>query len=285
MPNSLSHEPLAAPAAPSPGAASLVPPFRYRRIWLLGIVLMPSILFLDVPIGENPNWLGQNVGSLIGWGYLAYIYSQVSRRFQKFISFGLVWAVIGEVMLCYGFGMYEYRFENIPFYVPPGHVAAMIVSYHFCRERWVIQHQKQIIQFVFVIGTAYVLSWLWFQNDVYGAAMYPMFLAVAWAAKESRLFFMVIFAVTTYMELIGTSLGCWYWHETLMDRAGWPAGGNPPSGIVFLYIFFDVAVLGSYLSTHLRARARYDGRKRRLRKQRWAARKEAWRNRKPSATG
>src|SRR5258708_30866816 len=65
---------------------------------------------------------GQAAASAAAWivcfGLLAR--SQPPRRFALLAC--LVIATAGEVFLSLVWGLYQYRLDNIPFFVPPGHV-------------------------------------------------------------------------------------------------------------------------------------------------------------------
>jgi len=67
-----------------------------------------------------------------------------------------------------------------------------------------------------------------------------------------------MFVVVCYIELIGTSTGCWYWPETAFGIFNWLPSGNPPSGIAVFYFLFDAIVFWVYLYLlHPTTRLRY----------------------------
>ncbi len=238
--------------------STLQRPFKDHKKWVGTLLLMPMILLMDQPTADGPNWTGQLVGSLIGWLHWGFLYSMVAPRLKKLMLIGLTVGLAGELLLAFGLDMYAYRFGNIPFYVPPGHVCAMAVAYLVVRENWVRSHRRLVESVLLLASMVYAVSWLILFNDVYGFILYIAFFITILVSTSSRLFFLVIFAVTVYMELIGTYLGCWTWHPILMNRFASLPGANPPGGISFLYLFFDIACLGLYLLTNLPLRARYD---------------------------
>ena len=233
-------------------------PFKDHKKWAGTLLLMPLILLLDQPTASGPNWTGQIVGSCIGWLYWALFYRQVSKRLRKMMVIGLTVGLAGELLLAFGLDMYSYRFGNIPFYVPPGHVSAMAVTFLFIRENWVRQHRRLLEDVLLLASFVYAVTWLFLYNDIYGFILYIAFFITILFSTTSRLFFLVIFAVTVYMELIGTYLGCWAWHPILMNRFESLPGANPPGGISFLYLFFDITCLGIFFLADLPLRSRYD---------------------------
>ncbi len=54
--------------------------------------------------------------------------------------------------------------------------------------------------------------------------------------------YLAAFFITTWLELIGTSVGAWTW-ASIDPLLGWPQG-NPPSGVGAWYCLVDAVAIG-----------------------------------------
>ena len=73
-----------------------------------------------------------------------------------------------------------------------------------------------------------------------GAFGVPLLLFFLWRGRN-RAVYAGVFAVVCVLELYGTWLGVWTWHDAL-PGLGIP-DGNPPSGVASGYVWFDVMAL------------------------------------------
>jgi hypothetical protein len=150
-------------------------------------------------------------------------------------------------------GAYTYRIGTVPPFVPPGHGLVYLAALAFGRSPWVRARGRALVWITVVSGAAWA-AWglLGHRHDVLGVAWFGCLVAfLLWG--RSRLLYVGAFAVVSYLELLGTSVGTWSWTATdpLLHRIG---QGNPPSGAAGGYGWFDLYAL--LLAPHLLAATR-----------------------------
>jgi len=104
-----------------------------KSIGLLFFYLLTG-LFLDsfyfVEITEHAQWYA-NIVMFIVTGIV--IYTVPARNKEQMITAILI-AIIGEYLFSIVLGMYTYRLENVPHYVPPGHALVYIAVLYFSKR-------------------------------------------------------------------------------------------------------------------------------------------------------
>jgi hypothetical protein len=221
-------------------------PFRRAHVWS-GIALLVLIAFvLDSTALTARFAYGQWVANALMIAVFFLVLRFAPPRLRGVMWWGLVVGTGGEIVFSLFVGMYEYRLANVPIYVPPGHSLVYAAVYYFVREPWVRAHARHVQLGLLAVCVGYSVFWLVARGDAYGFVCTLLFLYLIWKHESSRLFFLGMYLFVAYLELVGTSLGCWYWHPTLLDKFAWMPSGNPPSGISVFYFGFDVACLDFY---------------------------------------
>ena len=143
-------------------------------------------------------------------------------------------------------GIYRYRFHNLPLYVPAGHGLVYLFGL-LAAGTPLVQRQGRRIAYV-VLGAATlwagagltVLPIVTGRLDVQGALWLPY---LAWFLLRSPRWpvFAAIFIIVGELEICGTSFGNWTW----MAIAPWThiPSGNPPSVVAGGYCVIDASVL------------------------------------------
>ena len=143
--------------------------------------------------------------------------------------------VVGSLL----WGVYVYRFDNLPLFVPPGHALVYLGGVAFAglvgrHARW-------------LVGAAVLSALAWGALglgilpavDVSGAVGCALLASILiWTRRPV---YAGVFFVVAALELYGTALGTWTWEATV-PGLGLPQG-NPPSGVASGYVLFDVAAL------------------------------------------
>jgi len=149
-------------------------------------------------------------------------------------------ATVGEVVGSIVWGLYTYRLENLPAFVPPAHGLVYLggIALGACfraRPRLLV-----------VFALAALLAWgaagvtVLPREDLAGA-LGALALAIVLLRGRAPAVYAGVFVVVAALELYGTALGTWTWAAT---APGTPISqGNPPSGIAAGYVLFDVAAL------------------------------------------
>ncbi|CAA6815520.1 MAG: Unknown protein [uncultured Sulfurovum sp.] len=214
---------------------------KYLHIHILFFPLLWLGLYLDSHLLEQ-QWV-TNVLVILTF---LWIYTQVSKQIKQLMFFGLIVALGGELLFSLVFGMYTYRLENLPIYVPFGHAIIYACVYYFIKEPIILKHQESIIKFLYLAMIIYSTAWLILGNDVFG---FICLLVILWIFKrrpKTKLFFLFMFFAIVYLELVGTYYQCWYWPEVWFDKVPFVPSANPPSAISVFYFGFDAGCLWFY---------------------------------------
>jgi hypothetical protein len=137
-------------------------------------------------------------------------------------------------------GVYTYRLENLPTFVPPAHGLVYLCGVSLAAA---LAGRRRVLVGVALAGC---LGWalagvtILPRTDVggaLGAALLTWFLLRGRAPTV----YAGVFLVVAALELYGTAIGTWTWAETI-PGTGVP-DGNPPSGVASGYVWFDVMAL------------------------------------------
>lgn len=160
-------------------------------------------------------------------------------------------ATAGEVVGSLVWGLYGYRLDNLPAFVPPGHGLVYLAGASvaaLARARTVA---------LLAAAAAGAAAWgtagiaLLDDPDAAGAIGCACLIAVLGVTR--RPVYAAMFLVVAALELYGTALGTWTW-ESEVPGLGL-SQGNPPSGVASGYVLFDVLAL-ALVDRVLRRRAR-----------------------------
>jgi hypothetical protein len=151
-------------------------------------------------------------------------------------------ATLVEYSASEGLGVYTYRLENVPSFVPPGHGLVYLAALTLGRSRAFSAAPRVLTWTTVLVGGAWAVGALVGpRHDVLGAFWFACLVGfLAWG--PNRLLYVGAFVVVSYLELVGTALGTWAWAAT--DPVLHVVGqGNPPSGAAGGYGWFDLYAL------------------------------------------
>jgi hypothetical protein len=210
-----------------------------------GAVPIPAVVVLWVAVV-----LGLDTGAslpqqrLLGlgtWLLLLALLRGETRATRLQVGVVVVYASLVEYVFAGWLGVYVYRLENVPSFVPPGHGLVYLAALAIGRSAWA-HRTAWLLPATLTVCGAWALWGLTLSPtlDVLGALWFGCLLAfVRWG--KSPLVYAGAFLVVSYLEVVGTSLGTWAWQQH--DPTGLIAIGNPPSGIAGGYAWFDAAAL------------------------------------------
>ena len=207
-------------------------------------------LFLDsfhiVALTENAQ-LYANISMCIGF---LIVFWQVNKRVKEQMIYAVLIAVLGEYLFSIALGMYTYRLENVPHYVPLGHALVYVAVLYFSKAASIIKHRKKIEIFFAIFIILYASFFLIFKGDVFGFVMTIATLLILRNKPRERLFYLTMYITVAYLEIIGTNYLCWKWPETAFNIFPFLKSANPPSGISLFYFLLDLGCLWLYKQRH-----------------------------------
>lgn len=195
-------------------------------------------LYLDA----NANLVLQNTMGFCAWFFLALMLFGESNAVRMQVGVAVLFATIGEYFASVYLGAYIYRFENVPAYVPPGHGMVYLTAVVLSRNNLFIHYRKPITWFVLITGGAWSLWGLFLaeRGDAAGALLFAIFVYCLYKGR-SPLVYLGAFFITSWLEIVGTWCGTWYW--ALHDPVWGLSQGNPPSGVAVWYVMVDAVAL------------------------------------------
>jgi len=158
-------------------------------------------------------------------------------RLQTLAVVGI--ATMGEVVGSLVWGVYSYRLDNLPAFVPPGHGLVYLAGLSLAT---VMARRPGVL---IVLAGAGAVGWgiagltVLPAADASGAMGCAFLVAVlVWTRRPV---YAGVFVAVAALELYGTAIGTWTW-KTVVPGLDLPQG-NPPSGAASGYVVFDVLAL------------------------------------------
>ena len=207
---------------------------------------MPAIVavWVAVVLGlDTGASLGQQ--RLLGLGTWVLLLSLLKREdVLTRVQVGVVvaFATVVEYVFAGWLGVYVYRLENVPWFVPPGHGLVYLGGISLSQTAFVRARTQLFVGAVACCAAAWAILGLFVlpRLDVGGAIGVALFLFFLLRGRAPSIY-AGVFVVVLFLELWGTAIGLWQWHATAPGTG--LAMGNPPSGAMSGYVLFDVVAL------------------------------------------
>ena len=207
-------------------------------------------LFLDSNYFSNITEFAQESALVTMLIVSTVVFIRVNKRIKEQMIYAILIAIIGEYVFSRVLGMYTYRLENVPHYVPPGHALVYVAVVYFSKAASIIK-QKKTLEVSFTIAiVVYSLFFLLVKNDVFGFVMTVATLLILRKKPRERMFYLTMYITVAVLEIIGTCYGCWWWPATARNTFSFLPSANPPSGISFFYFGLDLGSLWLYKQRH-----------------------------------
>jgi hypothetical protein len=185
---------------------------------------------------------GQVFASLGVWALFLALLESAQPRERTALIACLVYATAGELFLSLVWGLYQYRLENIPPFVPPGHALLFTLGAGIAARM-----KDSVVWIVPVIALPYLLYAAVQGFDTMGVVLFAIFVLCLFA-REARKLYATMFALSLLLELYGTWVGNWVW------RAQVPWLGltstNPPAAAGAFYCVLDLLIVATVASLH-----------------------------------
>ena len=202
------------------------------------VAFVGALLALDTQVGER----AQLLLGVAAWLALALALRGVDAlvRVQALVVVPV--ATCAEVVGSVIWGVYTYRLENLPSFVPPAHGLVYLAGVALARSVRGSEPRSLLVRgaLVAVVGWGVAGVTVLPRADV-GGAIGAALLVVYLLRGRAPAVYAGVFLVVAWLELYGTALGTWSWAATI-PGTGIP-NGNPPSGVAAGYVWFDIVAL------------------------------------------
>jgi hypothetical protein len=206
-------------------------PPRHAEIHIVAALL--GGLALDAALG----WPGQLAADAWTLALFAWLLYKGGGAEKRALLACLAIALPGEAFLSLGWGLYDYRFHNIPVFVPPGHALLMTLGILLARRLpgWCVWP-------VPLLALPYVAAGWWLGWDTLGALLFMAFFICLIKGRAQTLY-ATMFVLSLLLELYGTALGNWRWQPMVPWLA--LSNTNPPLCSGAFYCMLDLLVLAA----------------------------------------
>ena len=152
----------------------------------------------------------------------------------------VVVATCAELLGSIVWGVYTYRLENLPSFVPPAHGLVYLAGAAIARAA--APRPKMLVGIALVLVLAWGVAGITVlpREDTAGA-LGAALLAIYLVRGRAPQIYAGVFLVVAWLELYGTAIGTWEWAPVVPGTE--VANGNPPSGVASGYVWFDIVAL------------------------------------------
>ena len=210
-----------------------------RRLPLVTLVVVAVWTVGGLVVDRQVGHTGQLALGLFTVGVLAVLlaFQPTTVRLQTLAVVGI--ATLGEIVGSLVWGLYGYRLENLPAFVPPGHglvyLAGLSLATLLARRTNLLLLAAGVVAATWGTAGVTVLP----MQDVSGTIGCAFLIGVlVWTRRPV---YAGVFMVVVALELYGTALGTWTWQPAVPGLG--LSQGNPPSGVASGYVVFDVLAL------------------------------------------
>lgn len=162
--------------------------------------------------------------------------AQLSSRRERFeMWLCLAYSTAIELFATQVWGLYHYRFGNVPLYVPPGHGLIYLFAAHVTRTPLVERHRALLARLTLGVATLWAALGVAFARDLHGAIYIPGFAWMLLRTKEAPAF-AATFVIASIIEVLGVSLGTWHWSRVVPWLG--LTSSDPPSAVAAGYCWF-----------------------------------------------
>ena len=149
---------------------------------------------------------------VITWGVLLLILRGERRDVRAQVAIVILVATAMEYTASGLVGLYTYRLENVPLFVPPGHGLLYLTALALGRSQLFAVLRRPVIVTTIAIGGAWAIWGLALspRSDLLGAIFFVCLVGFLIAGR-APLVYAGAFIVCSYLELMGTAVGTWAW--------------------------------------------------------------------------
>jgi len=170
--------------------------------------------------------------------YYAALFRRADAELRRLLLLIVPISLAGEVLCSLVLGLYRYRGDAIPPFVPLGHAVIFATGVYAARHPALVARER-VARGVLLAGyaLAFAVAILWLGDTL--SAVGGLLLALLLARKRWALLYLVMGLVVLAIELVGTRAGLWAWRR---EAPGGLTATNPPIGAIALYVFGDALI-------------------------------------------
>ncbi len=202
------------------------------------IAFLAALLLADTQVALP----GQLVLGALTWLVLGAILLRETPLVRAQTLVVVAVATCGEILGSIVWGVYTYRLENLPSFVPPAHGLVYLAGAALASRACVSGTQALRVRVALVGVVAWGVAGVTVlpRADV-GGAVGSALLALYLLRGRAPAVYAGVFLVVAWLELYGTALGTWRWAAEIPGTS--VSLGNPPSGVASGYVWFDIVAL------------------------------------------
>ncbi|HYC46580.1 MAG TPA: hypothetical protein VED01_13995 [Burkholderiales bacterium] len=209
--------------------------YALRGIGAGHVALIVAAIAVGLVVDVSTDLVGQVALSAVYWVLLFYLLGRVSITERRALLACLVIATAGELFLSLVWGLYTYRLENVPMFVPPGHVLLLMLALLLAQRL-----KGRAADAVLVCAGAYAVAAAVTGFDTFALPLLAALAIIALAMPHNRPLYASTFLLALALELYGTWLGNWTWAREVPVIA--LVTTNPPGLASAFYAVLDALV-------------------------------------------
>ena len=197
--------------------------------------LFVCTLGIGLPADIRTDIVGQTLVGLACWAVMLGVIGRYPRDVRWIMLACLSLATAGELFLSLVWGLYTYRLENIPLFVPPGHVMMLLLGLALARRM-----PPGVAAAILAAAGLYTAGAALAGLDTLGVALFLVVLLAWLALPQQRRLFAGTLVLALALELYGTWIGNWFWAREVPGMA--LVTTNPPGASGAFYAALDALV-------------------------------------------
>ena len=187
---------------------------------------------------SGENMTGQLIADLLAAIYFLALLTVLDSQEKIMAIIFVPFSAVAEYIFSSVLEVYTYRLAIVPLYVPLGHAILFSTGLMLAKLSALASRDKLQTILVSIQGLIFAGVIILYQ-DLFTAVLGLLFESIVWW-RGYRLIYSIMCFLVLYIELLGTSLGCWTWQEYAFDLFHTT---NPPFGAFVFYVFGDIAIL------------------------------------------
>lgn len=203
-------------------------------------IFTPLFLALDSTYFAQHYFDARLLVNIIIIGCFFKLLTAADSRLRKLMLIMVPLGLFGEIIFSLVLGLYEYRLNRIPLYVPFGHAAIYACGYLLKASAWAKTNDAKMKKIFFIFfASLFLIAGLFF-NDIFSLIFGFLFFYRGLRRKGWNTLYYYVAIYVLIVEFSGTYFGVWQWQNLAL---GFIPTANPPVGAVFFYIGADSVLL------------------------------------------